>query len=187
MKRRTLRLFMVVGQAAFLFTVAYFVVTIVLLKVFAPPGARFGPPPRELSIVEVIALVASLVVPAALGFWWILRKLRAECPRRKALDAAIAFAVVSPVALIPGLVFVGPFVGGYTDILLGTESGVVVLSSVVLGIVVTIALMTFIPVFVITRPTVGESRWEPLWHARRRWAQEELREPPGSETSGTRD
>ncbi len=154
-----LRLFKVIGQAAFLFTVTCFLLTIVLFLLLVPPGARSSPPPREPSIGEAITLVAFFVVPAALGFWWILRKLSAEYPRRQALGAAIAFAVVSPVPLILGLVL-GPIVGGYTGIFLGTESRLVAFSGAVLGIVVMIALMTFIPSLLalwITRPT-GEPR-----------------------------
>ncbi len=154
-----LRLFKVIGQAAFLFTVTCFLLTIVLFLLLVPPGARSSPPPREPSIGEAITLVAFFVVPAAFGFWWILRKLSAEYPRRQALGAAIAFAVVSPVPLILGLVL-GPIVGGYTGIFLGTESRLVAFSGAVLGIVVMIALMTFIPSLLalwITRPT-GEPR-----------------------------
>jgi hypothetical protein len=139
-----LRLFMVIGQAAFLFTATCFLLTIVLFLLLVPSGARSGPPPREPSIGEVITLVAFFVVPAALGFWWILRKLRAEYPRRQALGTAIAFAVFSPVPLILGLA-VGPIVGGYTGIFLGTESRLVAFSGAVLGIVVMVAIMTFVP------------------------------------------
>jgi hypothetical protein len=70
--------------------------------------------------------------------------LRAEYPRRQALGTAIAFAVFSPVPLILGLA-VGPIVGGYTGIFLGTESRLVAFSGAVLGIVVMVAIMTFVP------------------------------------------
>lgn len=59
--------------------------------------------------------------------------------------------------LIIGLVL-APIVGGYTGILLGTESRLVAFSSAVMGIVVMIALMTFIPSFLalwITRQSSG--------------------------------
>ncbi len=154
---RTLRLFMVIGQAAFLFTVTCFLLTIVLFLVLVPPGARSGPPPRVPSIGEAITLMAFFVVPAALSFWWIFRKLRAEYPRREALGAAIAFTIFSPVPLLIGLA-VGPIVGGYTGISLGTESPLVAFSGAVLGIVVMIALMTFVPSLLalwITRHTSG--------------------------------
>ena len=68
---RTLRLFMVIGQAAFLFTAACFLLTIVLFLVLVSPAARFGPFPSVPSIGEAITLVAFFVVPTALGFWWI--------------------------------------------------------------------------------------------------------------------
>ena len=141
---RTFRLFTVIGQAAFLFTAACFLLTIVLFLVLVPPGARTGAPPREPSIGEAVTLVAFFVVPAALGFSWILRQLRAEYSRRQALGAAIAFAVFSPLPLMIGLVL-GPIVGDYTGIFLGTESRLVAFLGALLGIVVMIAVMTFIP------------------------------------------
>ena len=156
---RTFRLFTVIGQAAFLFTGACFLLTIVLFLLLAPPGARSGPPSREPSIGEAVTLVASFVLPAALGFWWIFRRLRTEYPRRQALGAAIAFAVVSPLPLIIGLA-VGPIVGGYTGIFLRSQSRLVAFSGAVLGIVAMIALMTFIPSLLalwITRHTDGEA------------------------------
>jgi hypothetical protein len=141
---RTGRLFVVIGQAAFLFTGAYFLLTVVAFLVLVPAGARSGPPPRVPSIGEAVTLVAFFVAPAGLGFWWIFRKLRTDYPRRQALNAAIAFAVFTPVPLIVGLVL-GPIVGGYTGIFLGTESRLVAFSGAVMGIVVMIALMTFVP------------------------------------------
>jgi site-specific recombinase len=101
-----------------------------------------------------ITLVAFFVVPAALGFWWILRRLRAEYPRRQALGAAIAFAVFSPVPLIIGLVL-GPIVRGYIGSFLGTESRLVAFSGALLGIVVMIAVMTFIPTLLALWITAG--------------------------------
>ena len=60
--------------------------------------------------------------------------------------------------LILGLA-VGPIVGGYTGIFLGTESRLVAFAGAVLGIVVMIALMTFVPSLLalwITRHMGGE-------------------------------
>jgi len=153
-----LRLFKIIGQAAFLSTIGGFLVTFALFELLVPPGIRFSPPPRVPSIGDAIILTASLVVPAALGFWWILRKLRDEYPRRQALGAAVAFAVFSPVALGLGLA-VGPIVGGYTGIFLGTESRLVAFAGAVLGIVLVMALMTFVPCLLalwITRHKGGE-------------------------------
>lgn len=144
MRSQTFRLFAVIGQAALLFTAACFLLTVVSFLGLVPPSAWFGPPPSTPSISEVIALVAFFVVPAALGFWWIFRKLCADYPRRQALGAATAFAVFSPVPLIIGLA-VGPIVGGYTGIFLGTQSRLVAFSGAVAGIVVIIAVMTLIP------------------------------------------
>lgn len=144
MRSQTFRLFAVIGQAAFLFTAACFLLTVVSFFGLVPPSAWVGPPPSAPSIGEVISLVAFFVVPAALGFWWTFRKLRADYPRRQALGAATAFAVFSPVPLIIGLA-VGPIVGDYTGIFLGTQSRLVAFSGVVAGIVVIIVVMTFIP------------------------------------------
>jgi hypothetical protein len=155
MSSRTFRLSTVIGQAAFMFTGACFLLTVVLFLLLVPPSERSGPPPSSPSIGEAITLIAFFVVPAALGSWWIFRKLRADYPRRQARSAAIAFAVFSPVPLIIGLA-VGPIVGGYTGIFLGTESRLVAFSGAVLGIVVIIAAMTFVPSLFalwITRPS----------------------------------
>jgi hypothetical protein len=43
----------------------------------------------------------------------------------------------------------GPIVGGYTGIFLGTESRLVAFSGALIGIVVMIALMTFVPSFLV--------------------------------------
>lgn len=154
MSSRTLRLFAVIGQAASLFTVANFLLTLVLVKVLVPPDALSGPPPRMPSIGEAFTLIAILVVPAALGYWWIFRKLHGDYPRRQARSAAMAFAIFSPIPLGISLLL-GPIVGGYIGIFLGTESRWVAFSGAVLWIVVVIALMTFVPSLLalrITRP-----------------------------------
>lgn len=141
---RTLRLFMVIGQAAFLLTGACVLLTLLSFAVFLSLDARSGPPPNAPSIGEAITMVAFFAVPAALAFWWIFRKLRAEYLRRQALGVAIAFTLFAPVPLIIGLAL-GPIVGGYTGIFFGTESRLVAFSGAVTGIVAAIALMTFVP------------------------------------------
>ena len=65
---RTFRLFTVIGQAAFLFTGACFVLTAVSFLLLVPPGARSGPAPRVPSMGEAITLAVSFVAPAALAF-----------------------------------------------------------------------------------------------------------------------
>ena len=154
MSRRTFRLFTVVGQAAFLFTGACFLLTVLCFHLLVPRSAWFVPPPSTPTIGEIVTLLIFFVVPAALGFWWIFRKLRTEYSRRQAISAATAFAVVSPVPLVIGLAL-GPIVGDYTGSFFGTESRLVAFSGVVLGIVMVIALMTFVPSLLamwITRP-----------------------------------
>lgn len=156
MSSRTFRLFAVVGQAATLFTAANFLLILVLVRVLVPPDALSGPPPRMPSIGEVFTLVTVLVVPAALGYWWIFRKLHGDYPRRQARSAAMAFALVSPIPLGISLLL-GPIVGGYTGIFLGTESRWVAFSGAVLWIVVLIALMTFLPSLLALRITRSNS------------------------------
>lgn len=154
---RTFRLFTVIGQAAFLLTGAGFLLTVVSFLLLVPPSVRSGPLPSVPSVGEAITLIVVMVGPPALGFWWIFRKLRTEYPRGQALGAAIAFAVFSPVPLGIGLVL-SPIIGDYTGIFLGTGSRLVAYSAAVLGIVVMIALMTFIPTLLamwITRHTGG--------------------------------
>jgi hypothetical protein len=138
---RTLRLFMIIGQAAILLTGAYLVLTLASILVLLPPRAMSLPPPRVPSVGEAIALILDLVAPPALGFWWMFRRLRAEYPRRQALDAAVGFALFAPVALIIGTVL-GPLVGGYASVFLGTKSSLVALCSAVAGMVVVVALTT---------------------------------------------
>jgi hypothetical protein len=141
---RIFHLFTVIAQASFLFTGTCFLLTMALLPLVVPQGVGSGPPPREPSIGQAITLIVFFVVPAALGFWWIFRRLRTKYPRRQALGAALGFAVFAPVPLIIGLA-VGPIVGGYADIFLRTESPSVAFWGAVLGIVVIIALITLVP------------------------------------------
>jgi hypothetical protein len=152
MSSRIFRLFAVIGQAATLFTVANFLLVLVLVKALVPPDALSGPPPRTPSIGEAFTLIAVLVGPAALGYWWIFRKLRGDYSQRQARSAAMAFAIVSPIPLGISLLL-GPIVGGYTGIFLGTESRWVAFSGAVLWIVMVIALMTFIPSLLALRLT----------------------------------
>ena len=152
MSSRTFRLFAVIGQAASLFTVANFLLTLVLVRVLVPPDALSGPPPSMPSIGEAFTLIAILVVPAALGYWWIFQKLHGDYPRRQARSAAMAFAIFSPIPLGISLLL-GPIVGGYTGIFLGTESRWVAFSGAVLWIVVVITLMTFVPSLLALRIT----------------------------------
>ena len=104
------------------------------------------------SIVEAFTLIAILVVPAALGYWWIFRKLHGDYPRRQARSAGMAFAIFSPIPLGISLLL-GPIVGGYTGIFLGTESRWIAFSGAVLWIVVVITLMTFVPSLLALRIT----------------------------------
>lgn len=152
MSKRTFRLFAVVGQAAALFTAAALLLVLALAKALIPPAVLFGPTPRVPSISEAFTEIAALVVPAALGYWWIFRKLHGDYPKRQARSAAMAFAICSPIPLGIGLLL-GPIAGGYTGVLLGTDSRAVAFAGAMLWIVVVITLMTFGPTLLALRIT----------------------------------
>ena len=133
--RPAFRLFLVMGQAALIVTATYF--ALILVAVF--------PLVTHVS-VGIQATTGAVGVLASICFAvrWIFRKLRAYHERREARAAAITFGLFTPVLLCIGLLL-GPIVGGYTGIFLGTESRLVAFSGAMMGIVVIIALMTFVP------------------------------------------
>ena len=123
------------GQAALIVTATYFALILVAVWPLVP----------HLSIgVQAIAGAVGVLAPICFAAWWIFRKLGAYYERREARAAAITFGLFTPVLLCIGLLL-GPIVGGYTGIFLGTESGLVAFSGTVMGIVVMIAMMTFVP------------------------------------------
>lgn len=64
----------------------------------------------------------------------------------------MAFAICSPIPLGIGLLL-GPIAGGYTGVLLGTDSRAVAFAGAMLWIVVVITLMTFGPTLLALRIT----------------------------------
>lgn len=131
----TFRLFLVVAVGSLIATVLYFGLALALAALLQRPSV-----PR---IVQGIGVAVTILVPICLAAWWVFRKLLAHCTRREARAAAITFGVFTPVPLGISLLL-GPVVGGYTGIFLGTQSRLVAFSGAVIGIVVMIALVTFV-------------------------------------------
>lgn len=130
----TFRLFFVVAVGSLIATVLYFGLALGLAALLQRPSVP--------QVVQGIGVAVTVLAPICLSAWWIFRKLRAHYTRREARAAAITFGVSTPVLLGIGLLL-GPIVGGYTGIFLGTQTRLVAFSGAVLGIVVVIALMTF--------------------------------------------
>jgi hypothetical protein len=131
--RQALRLFLVMGEAAFIFTATYFALILIVVRStgsLVPAG------------VQAAASIVGIIVSICLSAWWTFSKLRAHWARREARAAALAFGLFLPVPLAISLLL-GPIIGGYTGIFLGSQSGLVAFSGAVMGIAVMIALMTF--------------------------------------------
>jgi hypothetical protein len=141
--RETFRLFAVVGKAALMFTAACFLLTMISFALLLPPSAWTAPLPRVPPMGEAITLAIVLLVPAGLARWWIVRELSTGYSRREALSVANAFAVLAPILLGISLLL-GPIVGGYPVLLLGTESRLVAFACVMAAVAVMMTLMTFL-------------------------------------------
>jgi hypothetical protein len=129
------QLFSVIGLGSLIVTILYFCLALGLAFLFQRPGVP--------QLVQGIGVVVTVLVPICFVTWWIFRKLQVRYPRREARAAAITFGVSTPVLLGIGLLL-GPIVGGYAGIFLGSESRLVAFSAALLGIVALIALMTFV-------------------------------------------
>jgi hypothetical protein len=133
--RPALRLFLVMGQAALIVTATYF--ALILIAVWPlVPHASVG--------VQAAAGAVGVLGPICFAAWWIFRRLRVYYERREARTAAITFGLFTPVSLGIGLPL-GQVVGGYIGLFLRTESRLVAFSGAVMGIIVMIAIMTFVP------------------------------------------
>lgn len=132
---KTFRLFLVVAVGSLIATVLYFGLALALAALLQRPSVPW--------IVQGIGVAVTVLVPICLAASWVFRKLRAHYTRREARAAAITFGVFTPVPLGISLLL-GPIVGGYTGIFLGTESRLVAFSGALMGILVMIALMTFV-------------------------------------------
>lgn len=133
--RNTSRLFWVIAIASLIATVLYFGFALALAALLQRPSV-----PRTM---QGIGVAVTVLAPICLAGFWIFRKLRAKCTRREALAAAITFGVLTPAPLAIGLLL-GPIVGDYAGIFLRTQSRLVAFSGAVMGIVVMIALVTFL-------------------------------------------
>ena len=123
--RPALRLFLVMGQAAAMVTATYF--ALILIAVW-PIAAHASPG------IQTTAGAVGVFAPICFAGWWIFRRLQAFYARREARAAAITFGLFTPVPLGIGLLL-GPIVGGYTGIFLGTGSRLVAFSGALMGIV----------------------------------------------------
>jgi len=120
------RLFIIVAEAALLFTLACWALALITMLSFVHIS-RHG---------ETIAGVA-LLLPDGWAAWWVFQRFRAMRSRQDAVAAAIAFGVFAPIVL--GIAHVlGELVGGYTEVLVGARF---ILPSVAAFV---IACMTFI-------------------------------------------
>jgi MFS family permease len=149
--RNTSRLFLVIAMGSVIATVQYFGFALALAALLQKASV-----PR---IIQGAGVAVTVLVPICLAAFWIFRKLQAEYTRREARAAAITFGVFTPLPLAVSLLL-GPIVGGYTGISLGTESRMVAFSGAVLGIVVMIALVTFVTSLLavwVTRRIGGEA------------------------------
>jgi len=133
--RNTSRLFLVMAIGSLTATVLYFALALALAALLQRPIVS--------RVVQGIGVAVTVLVPICFAAWWVFRKLRGQYTRRDARVAAITFAVFTPVPLAISLLL-GPIVGGHTGIFLRTESRLVAFSGAVMGIVVMIALVTFL-------------------------------------------
>jgi hypothetical protein len=133
--RESLWLFIVVGKAALITTLA---LALGGLEIVATHG-------------EEQNLAATMVfLPTAIAVWWMFRALQAYCTRREARAVATTFAMFSPVSLFTAML-VGEFSGGYADQLLGSPFGLV-------GAYVGIVAMTTFVSFVLCLLTLRVTR-----------------------------
>jgi hypothetical protein len=147
--RGAIRLFAIIGQAAFLFTATCLLLLAVLSALFLPPGTWTGPSARVTSWGEVTTLAIVLLASAGLARWWVFRKLLVDNSRREARSVANACAFLSPVLLAVSLAL-GPIAGGYAEVLVGSQSRFVTFAGAIAGAAVMVALMTFaLSVFVL--------------------------------------
>lgn len=136
MMRTTPRLFSIVGQAALLLTVTYFVLVLILYKMsLLSNPSSFG---------KAVVLLVVLVLPIGLASSRMFHQLKTHYSRRESLGGSIAFAVFTPVPLAIGLVL-GELVGGYVEVFVGSQSRLVPFLGAVTGIVIIVALMTLGP------------------------------------------
>jgi hypothetical protein len=142
--RNTSRLFWVIAIGSLIATLLYLGFALALAALLHKPSV-----PR---IIQGIGVAVTVFAPICLAGFWIFRKLRAKYTRREALAAAIAFGVLTPAPLAIGLLL-GPIVGDYTGIFLRTQSRLVAFSGAVIGIVVMIALVTFLTSMLAVRVT----------------------------------
>lgn len=111
----TRRLFAIIAEGAIVFTLGSWALT---FAAWAKNRTVFDSPIS--SFAAGVGVVAVVLVPDCLAAWWIFRKLLTYCQRSDARRGAIGFAVSAPLAL--GLAYLlGPLVGGYAEVFLGSR------------------------------------------------------------------
>lgn len=143
--RAMLRLFAIVGISSVITTGVYGALVLMLFPVLQRPNPSW--------VTQTIVLSILVLTPVVIAAWWMFRKLRLSYPLRTARATAVAFGISTPVAL--GIAFpLSALVGAYSEKLAGYP--VFGLIGAIVGIVVMIALLGFVPCAValwVTRQT----------------------------------
>ena len=152
--RPTLRLFLVVAEAALLLTAACFAVALTVGKPFIAPASS--------AVGKALVVGLGLVLPIAVASWWTFRRLLRYYSRPEARATAIAFGVFMPVPLAIGLL-IGEIVGGYTAKIFGDRFA---FAGAVASLVLIVTLLSFIAsafvIWLVRRsPPVGYSSLPP--------------------------
>lgn len=132
--RTMFRLFTTVGTAAVITTGVYFGIVLALLPLLQRPD------PSRLT--QIIVLPAVVLIPVGVAVWWIFRRLRSSYSPRTARTTAIVFGLFTPVSL--GIAFaLSLFVGAYAEGIGGYPA--FGLAGAIVGIVIMVALLAFVP------------------------------------------
>jgi hypothetical protein len=134
--RETFRFVTIVGRAAVLLTLGLFVTSLI--------AAPHLPPSKINGLSGALMAIPVFGIPLGLAAWWMFRKLQSCYSRREARAVSITFAAFAPVPLAIGFVL-GTLVGGYTGVILRTQSRSVAFAGTVVGLLVMVAVIALIP------------------------------------------
>jgi hypothetical protein len=118
-------------QAALLFTVVYFAVTLAFSRML---------PPNPLPAVATASIVAAFVVSSVPGIWWLYSRLRRFLSKTYAAGAAFVFAACSPLSLGFSLLL-SQIVGGNAAALAAEQPGAVAFAAALAWVVSVISLV----------------------------------------------